>query len=254
MKPRRTLSKTLGLIMVSLFSVFLVSHNNLGFFANAEENTVKKQDMPRKASDLDLKYKAAYDATMTAIEKANKHGVNPYIHDNANANTSALVNAVKGGMQKDINTARDAILALPEGMETAIGEFSKLLDGYQHPVYERIVTIINEMKMDDDKLAQKEINAVRTLIVEAPDFIDSNNNPAKASYSSALDVCQIRLHNRAQGLVNRALETRNESDIKKARQAIEELKTNEFLDSNIKTLIAGLESKLDDTFDVIGIE
>lgn len=223
------------------FSVYDDKHITSWFSPNQHENYEKGAYLvinseEKQPSELDLKYKAAYDATIKAIEKASKHSVKAYFDTNNGGatDTEKVVAAVKNGLQKDIQKAREAINALPDELLTFKQTFSSMLDNYQHPIYERIVTIINETKLDPN---QKDLNLGRYLIAD----MDAGY---KASYSEALDKIQMALFDKAVDLVDKAVKTKNPADLKAAKDCITELKTNEFLTDDINGFISKLETKL----------
>lgn len=207
---------------------------------------LSKVALKAKASDLDIKYKNAYDATMKVVDGGKKHGVKPYF-DEKNGGptpTDKVLNGVKNGLQKDILLARKAIEDLPEELKTHKQTLSSILDNYQHPVYERIVTVINETKKSPN---QKALNVARSLIQDVPDYF-------KATYSSAIDGIQIDLFNNAGNLVKKALGSGSATDKANAQKAIDELKNNEFITRDIQAFIANLQSQLNDEFEVIDIQ
>lgn len=207
---------------------------------------LSKAALKAKASDLDIKYKNAYDATMKAVDGGKKHGVKPYFDEKNGGPTPTdnVLNGVKNGLQKDILSARKAIEELPQELLSHKQTLSSILDNYQHPIYERIVTVINATNKSPN---QKDINVARRLIQDVPDYF-------KASYSSAIDNIQIGLFVKAQELTKKALASENPSDIALAQKAIDELKTNEFLDRNIQSFIDDLQSQLNKDFEVIDIQ
>lgn len=174
-----------------------------------------------KTASVDELYKAAYDATMKAVETAKANGVKAYFDekDGGASSTEVVLKAVRASMQKDILAAREAINALPAELLEAKQTFSSILDNYQHPVYERIVASINDMK--DKEYKQADINVPRELINDVPAAF-------KASYSSAIDEYQVKYIEKVKAAVAKAEESKTEEDLAAAKELLEDLKTVTF--------------------------
>ncbi|MBU5592481.1 hypothetical protein KQI89_12020 [Clostridium sp. MSJ-4] len=199
-------------------------------------------DKVEEPSDLDLKLKTAHESTLGVMKKASSHGVKAYFDakDGGISDTDNVVAAVKDGLQKDILKTREAIDVLPDDGGTftnARETFSSILDNYQHPIYERIVTVINE-HTEKENPTQKDLNGLRYLIQDIP------NLDYKATWSTNIDDLQGILFNKARTLVEKALESKLAIDIENAKKAITELEENEFLTEDINTLISELKGKL----------
>lgn len=139
------------------------------------------------AATIDEIYKAAYEATMTAL--ANKD-------------------------QDSINAARVAISKLPSQFQGFVGEFSKQVDSVQHPILVKIVDAINNA---DKTGKQVDINAARNVIPAGlPDVW-------KNSYSSGVDKVQQKVIDKAVAAVNTAVASGKQADIDAAKAVLAEL-------------------------------
>jgi competence protein ComEC len=185
--------------------------------------------------DLNTLYKSTYDAVMKVDKTATENGVKPYYSRGAST-TENVANATSKGMQIYIYEARTLIDQLPDELIDIKRTFSSMLDEYQHPIYERIVYVINTNK---DNPKQNDINLGRTLIKDLPDVF-------KSPYSVALDQAQGKLFAKADNLVAKAVATKDNSDSLNARQVIAELKTIpiQFASSDIKSFVNAIETKL----------
>ena len=209
---------------------------------NEKRSYVSITDKVEEPSDLDSKLKTAHESTLGVMKKASNHGVKAYFDakDGGISDTYNVVAAVKDGLQKDILKTREAIDVLPDDGGTftnARETFSSILDNYQHPIYERIVTVINE-HTEKETPTQKDLNGLRYLIQDIP------NLDYKATWSTDIDELQGILFNKARTLVEKALEIKLEIDIENAKKAITELEENEFLTEDINVLISELKGKL----------
>ncbi|WP_032122654.1 hypothetical protein [Clostridium amazonitimonense] len=228
-----------------VYDISIYDDNNLvatSYTPNKKGSYVTTNDKVEEASDLDLKLKAAHANTVNAMEKASKHGVKAYFDakDGGISATDNVVAAVKDELQKDILKARKAISVLPDdggAFTNARKTFSSILDNYQHPIYERIVTVINE-HTEKENPTQKELNDLRYLIQDIP------NLDYKSTWSTDIDVLQGILFDKATDLVDKALESKLEIDIENAKKSITELEENEFLTNDINALISNLKNKL----------
>ncbi|WP_032122647.1 hypothetical protein [Clostridium amazonitimonense] len=180
-----------------------------------------------KEQDVAQLYAKAHEATMKVVQTAEANEVKAYFdkENGGPSTTEAVVKAVEAEMQKQINAARDAISELPEEMESFIGTLSEILDNYQHPVYERIVTVTNKLNAEGAKLTQAEINNVRGLLLDLPVGYDNNGNLIRESYSSALDNAQIEFTKLVIDAVKKAEKTLDREDLEAAKALVEELKT-----------------------------
>ncbi|MBU5592482.1 hypothetical protein KQI89_12025 [Clostridium sp. MSJ-4] len=227
------------------YDISIYDDNNLVVFSydtNDKGSYVSITNKVEEPSDLDLKLKTAHESTLGVMKKASSHGVKAYFDakDGGISDTDNVVAAVKDGLQKDILKTREAINVLPDDGGTftnARETFSSILDNYQHPIYERIVTVINE-HTEKENPTQKDLNGLRYLIQDIP------NLDYKATWSTDIDELQGILFNKARTLVEKALESKLEIDIENAKKAIAELEENEFLTEDINTLISELKGKL----------
>lgn len=129
----------------------------------------------------------------------------------------AVINAVNQKTQKSINEARKAISALNDAnMGWAVGEFSKQVDQIQHPF---LVNIISAITKAQAETTQMNINAAKAAI--DPDMPDIWKN----SYSSAVDLIQQQLMQKAVDAYNKANDSKSQADKDYANKMIEELKT-----------------------------
>jgi S1-C subfamily serine protease len=194
------------------------------------------------SSDVDTLFKNSYDSVKKVITIANENHVNPYYFKPEGAlevgvsESENVANASSKGMQLAIYDARKLIDQLPDSLIDYKRTFSSILDNYQHPIYERIVFLIDNNQQNPK---QKEINWARILIKNVPDFF-------KSSYSVALDNLQGKLFAKANQLVDKALLTKKSVDIDNAVQILAELKSilKEFSSSDIDKFIQSLEEKI----------
>lgn len=142
-------------------------------------------------TDVDALYKAAYKATIKALETKT---------------------------QADVNAAREAVRELPTTMDWAIGEFSKQLDSVQHPILVNIVTAINKAEAE---VIQANIDAARkTIPAELPTVW-------KNSYSSAIDKIQQGLQQQIVDAVKKAETEKTAEAIEAARVLVNDVLTAE---------------------------
>jgi hypothetical protein len=193
-------------------------------------------------SNLDKIFTNTFSAIKKVITVAKENGVKPWYfksEDSLDAGVSeseSVANATDKGMQQYIYEARNLNNQLPDSLLDYKRTFSSILDNYQHPIYERIVFIINRNQNNQN---QHDIIQARKLIKDISALF-------KSSYSSALDNLQDKLFVIASQLVDKALSTKNQADIDAASKAISDLKTmpNEFSSIDIKNFIKEIEEKL----------
>lgn len=158
------------------------------------------------ATTVDDLYKAAYDATVNALNKKD---------------------------QESINAAREAINKLPAELQGFKGEFSKQVDTVQHPI---LVTIVDSINNADKSLKQVDINTARKAIPA--------NLPAewKNSYSTGLDAVQQKLIVKADEAVKKAQKSQAKVDVDAARALLSEIATVENNDG-VKTWVTTYEKE-----------
>lgn len=156
------------------------------------------------ATTVDDLYKAAYDATVNALNKKD---------------------------QDSINAAREAINNLPAELQGFKGEFSKQVDTVQHPI---LVTIVDSINNADKSLKQVDINTARKAIPA--------NLPAewRNSYSTGLDSVQQKLIVKADEAVKKAQKSQAKADVDAARALLSEIATVENNDG-VKTWVSTYE-------------
>jgi beta-lactamase superfamily II metal-dependent hydrolase len=194
------------------------------------------------ATNLDVLFANTFNAVKKVVTLASENGVKPWYFksegslDIGVSVSENVADATAKGMQQYIYDARSLIDQLPDGLLDYKRTFSSILDNYQHPIYERIVVIINSNQISPN---QHDIILTRILIKDVPSFF-------KASYSSALDSLQGELFVNASQLVDKAVLTKIQSDIDAAKQSIADLKTipSVFSSNDINNFIQMIESKL----------
>lgn len=182
-------------------------------------SNVMAVNVSAKTLTLGQYYKKAYDASVRAKDTAEKNGVKAFFTSGKVSGTKEVVKAIQAGLQKDIENARLAQLDLLNNYPSylnAVETFSALVDNYQHPIYERIVSEIESMEVKDYK--QEDINNVKQLIAVAP-------NEFKTGYSSALDQYQQYYINRVIESVDKAEKSKNKLDVDNASKLIDDLGT-----------------------------
>lgn len=158
-------------------------------------------------ADVDAIYKAAYNATMKALQTKT---------------------------QEAVNEARVAIKALPATLESAIGEFSKQLDTVQHPILVNIVTAIKAAQTTPN---QANVNAAKASLVKGLPQVWLN------SYSSAVDVVQQDLMNKVVTAVKLAETSKKAADVEAAKKLVADLATA--TSEAIKTVATGLKTRVE---------
>lgn len=172
-----------------------------------------------KTLTLGQYYKKAYDASIRVKDTAEKNGVKAFFTAGKVSGTKEVVKAVQAGLQKDIENARIAQLELLNNYPSylnAVETFSSLVDNYQHPIYERIVSEIEYMEIKDYK--QGDINNVKQLIEVVP-------KEFKTNFSSALDEYQQYYINKVLESVDKAEKSKNKLDVEIASKQIDDLDT-----------------------------
>lgn len=200
---RRRLKKRTARIVVGSF---LIS-NTMSVTVNAKTLTLGQY------------YKKAYDASIRVKETAEKNGVKAFFASGKVSGTKEVVKAVQAGLQNDIESARAAQLELLNNYPSylnAVETFSALVDNYQHPIYERIVSEIEDMEIRDYN--QGDINNVKQLINVVP-------NKLKTDYSSALDQYQQHYINKVLESVEKAEKSKNKLDAEIAGKLMDDLGT-----------------------------
>lgn len=200
-------------------------------------------------TNLDILFKDSFDAVKKVVTLAAENGVKPwYFKSEGSLDVGVSVsedvaNATAKGMQQYIYDARKLIDQLPDSLLNYKQTFSSILDNYQHPIYERIVVIINDNQINPK---QADIILARILIKDVPSFF-------KASYSSALDILQGKLFVKASQLVDKAAASKDSIDIAKAEQAIMDLKAipEEFSSTDINNFINAIQDKLKSVVPII---
>jgi len=218
-KVKKNLSAALAATMAAGVATAAVPAKADQLVSDKAQNTTTK-------SSLDELYAKAYEATMKVVETAKANGVKAYFTEGEKVSTTeAVVKAVQAGMQDQIKAADEAIKQLPADRLDLIGTLSSILDDYQHPVYERIVTEINALNAAAGNVKQADINNVDLLINVAPKVIDNNGNDSKASYSSALDKAQAAFTAKVVAAVEKAEKSESKEDLEAAKALVEELAT-----------------------------
>lgn len=187
-----------------------------------------------KTLTLGQYYKKAYDATIRVKDTAEKNGVKAFFTTGKASGTKEVVKAVQEGLQKDIENARAAQLELLNNYPSylnAVETFSALVDNYQHPIYERIVTEIEDMEIRDYN--QGNINNVKQLIEVVP-------KEFKINFSSALDEYQQYYINRVLESVDKAEKSKNKLDVESASKLIDDLDTV-ILNPGVKDYVKSLK-------------
>ena len=118
--------------------------------------------------------------------------------------------------QKSINEARKAIALLPKELDWAIGEFSKTVDQVQHPI---LVNIVSSIEKAQNELTQQNINKAKKAVnLDLP--LEWRN-----SYSSAVDIIQNSLIQKAIETMKTAEISRLKADVDVAQSVLEDLNT-----------------------------
>lgn len=165
------------------------------------------------AETLDQLYKKAYDATVRVKTIAERKGIKPsYVTGKKNDEGKVFLCVFSDGLQKYINEARQAqweLLYNYPQYTRAVETFSSIVDNYQHPIYESVITIMDQMKVSEMYVDQPKIDHVRHMIENIqPDL--------KADYSSALDVYQQKYIDETLEAVRKAERTKNKEDVNRA--------------------------------------
>lgn len=158
-------------------------------------------------TDVDAIYKAAYNATMKALETKT---------------------------QAAVNEARTAIKALPATLEAAIGEFSKQVDTIQHPI---LVNIVKAITLAQTTPTQANVNAAKAAI---PAELTAT---WKNSYSAAVDKVQQGLLDAAMTAVKLAEASRKVEDVEAAKVLVADLLTA--TSEGIKTAATTMGTRVD---------
>jgi competence protein ComEC len=204
------------------------------------------------ATNLDTLFASTFNGVKKVVALATENGVKPWYFksegslDVGISESEKVANATAKGMQQFIYDARNLNSQLPDSLLDYKRTFSSILDNYQHPIYERIVVLINSNQNNPN---QHDIILARMLIKDVPSFF-------KASYSSALDNLQSKLFVNASQLVDKATVSKNTTDITNASQAIIDLKTipDEFSSTDINNFINAIQDKLKAAVPTYGAE
>lgn len=156
------------------------------------------------AAPIDDLYKAAYDATINALEKKD---------------------------QDSINAAREAINKLPSELQGFKGELSKQVDTVQHPI---LVTIVDAINNAEKTLKQVDINTARKSIPANLPEVWRN------SYSTGVDNAQQKLIKKATDAADKAVTTGKKADLDIAKALLKEISTVEN-NEGVKTWLATYE-------------
>lgn len=191
-----------------------------------------------KAASLDQLYKNAYDTAMRVKTIAEKNGVKAFFTSGKVSGTKEVVKAVQQGLQKDINDARWAQRLLLESYPeyiNAVETFSSLVDNYQHPIYERIVSELQTM--GGREFNQLDINAVKQLIEVVPEEF-------KANFSNVLDSHQQTYIDKVIKAIEQAESTKNKADLDSASKLADDLITV-VLNQDVDSFAKNLKSRVD---------
>lgn len=203
-------------------------------------------------SEVDLLFKETFNGVKKVVTLGTENGVKPYffkVEDSLEVGVSEsknTANAVEKGLQVAIDDTRKLIEKLPGDLLNYKETFSSILDNYQHPIFERIVYIIEENK----KLPkQSDVILGRIIIKDLPDVY-------KAPYSVALDEIQSNIFIEAKKLVEEAEKARTQESIDKAMKMIEEVKAipKEFSNEDIGKFVNGLENRLTPLKSVLNLD
>ncbi len=208
-----------------------------------EDNNEKvEEEKDNGKGDVDSLYKKAFNSVNNVVTLANQNDVKPFYFKSEGSlevgatSTENVVNAAAMGIQGKIDSARGLINALPDSIKTQKETLSSILDNYQHPIYERVIYIINNNK---ENPKQNEVIWGRILI--------NDINPVyKNSYSVELDKLQQAILDNAGKLVDKAATSKVQEDIDAANKSIAELKEipSGYMTTEISNFINALETKL----------